>query len=126
MLENEGRGERRKNRKKGKKGQIVRGIKMNFQAATASLLRSSNLTRSLTFDCFATRERGEWSLLENERRGERRKKRKKEGRKRTDCQRHNRGTFKLRQQLCCAPLASRDLSPVGSVLQQKKEENGGW
>ena len=58
---------------------IVRDKKGNFQAETASLLRSSSLSGSLTgVACFATRDRGEWRLLENERRGERRKKRKKE------------------------------------------------
>jgi len=45
------------------------------------LLHSSSLSRSLTeLVYFAIRYRGEWRLLENERRGERRKKRKKERR----------------------------------------------
>jgi len=43
------------------------------------------------------------------------KEEKKEGKKRADYLRHNRGTLKLRQHLCCAPLASRDLSPLPSV-----------
>ena len=61
-------------------------MRRNFQAKTASLLRSSSLSRSLTESggggggaCFAIRERGELSLLENERRGkEGRKERRKE------------------------------------------------
>jgi hypothetical protein len=46
------------------------------------------------------------------------KEEKKEGKKRTDCKRHKRATFKLRQHLCCALLASRDLSQMGlSILK---------
>ena len=84
MLENERRGERRKKRKKERREQIVRDMRRNFQAQTASLLRSSSLSRSLTHGaCFAIRYRGEWRLLENERRGGK-KEEKKEGKKRTD------------------------------------------
>ena len=75
-----GGGEGRKEIRK-EENRLVETKKRCFQAETASLLRSSSLSWSLTFpDYFAIRERGEWRLLENERRGERRKKRKKERR----------------------------------------------
>ena len=115
MLENERRGERRKQRKNERRKQIVRD--MNFQAETASLLHSSSLSRSLTaLAYFAIRDIGEWRLLENERRGGK-KEEKKEGKERTDFKTHKKGTFKLRQHLCCATLAPRDLSPGLAVSQ---------
>ena len=64
---------------------MLETLQRNFQAKTASLLRSSSPSRFLTAVAasFAIRERGELRLLENERRGERRKKRKKERREQT-------------------------------------------